>query len=183
MENIPVYRVQLVREPWEVAVERKFIGCPEDAAKILRPLLESQDREHLVVLMLDSRSLVIGVHTVAIGSLTVVVTSQREIFKAAILANADRIILGHNHPSGNSFPSGEDFDITTGSLDAGELLGIEVEDHIIIGAHDRYVSFKEINLMSNLPCMSNRRRAAKKKRDEGALGKRRGARAKAERGR
>jgi len=74
--------------------------CSADAARMLATYLADVDREHFVVLMLDQKNHVIGIHTVSMGSLTASIVHPREVFKAAILANAATILCGHNHPSG-----------------------------------------------------------------------------------
>jgi DNA repair protein RadC len=105
------------------------------------------DREHFVVILLDQKHGVIGINTVSVGSLTASVVNPREVFKPAILANAAAIICGHNHPSGDPQPSREDRAITTKLFDAGKLLGIDVLDHVIIGAEGRYFSFGDAGLL------------------------------------
>ena len=106
------------------------------------------DREHFVVLLLNQKNRVIGVHTVSVGSLTASVVHPRETFKAAILANAAAIICGHNHPSGDCQPSKEDRAITARLVEGGKLLGIAVLDHVIIGDENKYFSFADEGLLS-----------------------------------
>ena len=81
------------------------------------------------------------------GSLNVSVVHPREVFKRAILQNANSIILMHNHPSGDPTPSKEDIDMTDRLIEAGELLGIRVLDHIVIGDENNYISLKQENLL------------------------------------
>lgn len=95
--------------------------------------LENADREHFVVLCLDSKSQVTAVQVVSIGSLSSTVVHPREVFKAAILTSSASVIVVHNHPSGNPEPSSEDTAITKQLAEAGKILGIELLDHIIIG--------------------------------------------------
>ena len=135
----PVFRVQLVRES---GIDRPQLDHPWDAAQILCRYLENEDREHFVTLMLDVKNRVIGIHTVSIGNLNSAIVSPREVFKAAILANAASIIVGHNHPSGDVTPSPEDIEITEVLKKAGKLLGIEVLDHIIVGEDGSFASLK-----------------------------------------
>ena len=85
-----------------------------------------------MLLMLNQKNRVIGIHTVSMGSLTASVVHPREVFKVAILANCASILLAHNHPSGDCQPSKEDRAITTRLVEAGRLLGISVLDHVII---------------------------------------------------
>jgi DNA repair protein RadC len=114
---------------------------------LLHTYLVDADREHFVVFFVDQKNRVIGVHTVSMGSLTASVVHPREVFKAAILANAAAIVCGHNHPSGDVQPSREDRATTKRLVEAGKLLGIEVLDHIIIGSEGVYFSFADENLL------------------------------------
>jgi DNA repair protein RadC len=133
----PVFRVQLIRE---VGLERPQVENPCDAAQILCRYLENEDREHFVTLMMDTQNRIIGIHTVSIGTLNCAVISAREVFKAAILANAASIILAHNHPSGDVTPSPEDIKVTENLKKAGKLLDIEVLDHVIVGEDGSFAS-------------------------------------------
>jgi DNA repair protein RadC len=119
---------------------------PATAAKILRSLLQSEPVEVFAVLLLSTKHQVIGYHEVSRGTLDSSVVHPREVFKAAILANASAVVLAHNHPSGNPTPSPEDHQITRRLSRAGELLGIHVLDHVIVG-DPGYVSFRERGLL------------------------------------
>lgn len=118
----------------------------KDVAALLHEYLKDVDREHFVVFFCDQKDRIVGIHTVSMGSLTASVVHPREVFKAAILANAAAIICGHNHPSGDVQPSREDRALTTRLYQAGKLLGIQVLDHIIIG-HNNYFSFADEGLL------------------------------------
>ncbi|MCW5941790.1 MAG: JAB domain-containing protein [Fimbriimonadaceae bacterium] len=142
---MPVFRVQLVREK---GVERVQIEGPDDVAQIISHYLEHEDREHFVTVMLDAKCRVIGIHTVHIGTLTCSLVSAREVFKAAILANAASVILAHNHPSGDLTPSPEDLQVTDILRNAGKILDIEVLDHVIVGENG---SFRSLNRSSAMP--------------------------------
>jgi DNA repair protein RadC len=108
--------------------------------------LQDTDREQFVVLFPDSRSAVIGINTVSIGTLTESLVHAREVFKGAILANAASIIVAHNHPSGEARPSEADITVTSKLKEAGRILGIPVEDHVIIG-EESFSSFRQEGLM------------------------------------
>jgi DNA repair protein RadC len=86
-----------------------------------------------------------GVNTVSIGDLGSATAHPREVFKPAILANAASILMLHNHPSGDPTPSADDIDVSRRINDAGQLLGIELLDHVVIGG-DSFVSMKEKGL-------------------------------------
>jgi len=93
---------------------------------------------NFVVMLLDQKNQVIGLHTVSIGSLTASIVAPREVFKVAISRIVPNILIAHNHPSGDCQPSREDRAITTRLVEAGRLLGISVLDHVIIGGEGRY---------------------------------------------
>ena len=107
-----------------------------DAAQVYEAFREEfgqLDREMFVALLLDGKNQVLGFNVVSIGSLTAALVHPREVFKPVILANAAAVILLHNHPSGSPEPSAEDRALTERLERAGELLGIKVLDHVIIG--------------------------------------------------
>jgi DNA repair protein RadC len=136
-------RVSLVKEAFDVKPHQ--ITCPTDAI----PLLEEaacSDRECFLCLHLDARNQVIAVETVSIGSLNASLVHPRECFTAAIINKAASVILAHNHPSGDPTPSREDIDLTRRMQQAGDILGIEILDHIIITPQKRILSLKEANL-------------------------------------
>jgi len=128
-----MYELKIVRE------RRQGYGTVRqvrDAAQVYEAFREefSQlDREMFVVLLLNGKNQVLGFNVVSIGSLTAALVHPREVFKPVILANAAAIILVHNHPSGDPEPSAEDRALTARLEQAGELLGIRVLDHIILG--------------------------------------------------
>ncbi|KPV42672.1 JAB domain-containing protein [Alicyclobacillus ferrooxydans] len=132
MENIDIVKVVMVKEG-ALQSERFQIGSSEDAVFVARRFLEGADREHFIVMMLDTKHYINAIHTVSIGSLDASIVHPREVFKAAILSNASGIICAHNHPSGRPDPSSEDRSITKRLVEAGRILGIDVVDHLIIG--------------------------------------------------
>ncbi len=132
MYQVPFVRVALVRER-TVASTLRVVRSPEDAAAVLREVIGDYDRETFAVLLLDTKNRLIAVHIASIGLLDSAPVHPREIFKAAILANARAVILGHNHPSGDPQPSAQDIRVTHLLAGAGRLLEIQVLDHIIIG--------------------------------------------------
>lgn len=132
---------RLVSEP---GPKRPIISGPGDVYELLRGRLAHLDRERFVVLLLNTKNAVIESHTVSIGTLSSAIVHPREIFKPAIQASAASVILAHNHPSGNTEPSREDREVTRRIVEAGETIGIEVLDHLIIG--DGFLSLKERGL-------------------------------------
>jgi DNA repair protein RadC len=111
-----------------------------------RSRFEAADREEFVALLLDGKNRLLGFNVVSVGSLTASLVHPREVYKPAILANAAALIVIHNHPSGDPTPSAEDVAITTRLRQAGELLGIGLLDHVVIG-DGRYVSFADEGLL------------------------------------
>ena len=150
MYRIPIYQVKLVRDGSQPS-ERKKVDCAATAARILQQYLEGADREHFVVLLLDTQNQVIGIHTVTIGTLDASLIHPREVYKTAILANAASVLLAHNHPSGDPTPSTEDLMVTRQLSEAGITIGIEVLDHVVVGDTGRYYSFREAGRMESLP--------------------------------
>ena len=105
--------------------------------------LQDQPSEVFAILCLSTKHRVIGYHEVSRGTLDTALVHPREVFKAAILANAAAIILTHNHPSGDPTPSADDLTLTQRLVEAGRLLGIDVLDHIVIG-DGMWVSIMEL---------------------------------------
>jgi DNA repair protein RadC len=122
------------------------LKTPADCARALMPLLQEEPSEVFGILCLSTKRRVLAYHEVSRGSLDATIVHPREVFKAAILANAAAIVLAHNHPSGDPTPSADDRFLTNRLIAAGELLGVEVLDHIIIG-QSRYCSLRESGLL------------------------------------
>jgi len=129
----------------ESSPERTQVMAPIHAAAPLMLRYGQSDQEHMVVLLLDTKNRIIGEEVVYKGSLSTCVIRVGELFKTAIKRNAAAIILSHNHPSGDPSPSPEDIIITRSTVQAGELLDIEVLDHIIV-TRDNFISMKERGL-------------------------------------
>ncbi len=129
---------------------RFLIKCPEDVKQYVNQVLLKEmrdyDREHFLVLYLDRKGGVIAKENVSVGGLHSSIVHPREVFKTAVKRSAASIILAHNHPSGDPAPSREDIDITRRLIDAGNIMGIEIIDHVIIG-ENTYCSFKEKGLI------------------------------------
>ncbi len=118
------------------------IRSPKDVAEFYGPELSLRTVEIFQVLILNTNNRVTKVIQISLGHLNAAAVHPREIFKAAIDNLASSIILMHNHPSGNPTPSNEDLRLTKRMVEGGEMLGIPVRDHIIIGGND-YVSFAD----------------------------------------
>ncbi|MGN5454909.1 MAG: DNA repair protein RadC [Candidatus Kurthia intestinigallinarum] len=126
--------------------DRWTIRTPDDAATLLMSDMTNLKQEHFVVLYLNVKNQVIHKQTIFMGSLNASIVHPREIFREAVKRSAASIICAHNHPSGNPTPSSEDIDVTKRIQHAGEVLGIELLDHVIIGDH-QFISLKEKGFM------------------------------------
>ncbi|WP_054943353.1 RadC family protein [Paenibacillus ihuae] len=123
------------------------IRKPEDAYHLLEPEHRYNTKEHFICLYLNTKNRVIHKETISIGSLNASIVHPREVFKVGIKRSCASIICSHSHPSGDPTPSNEDLIITHRLIEAGEIIGIDVLDHLII-AGQRYVSLKEQGLMA-----------------------------------
>jgi DNA repair protein RadC len=126
--------------------ERPSVGSPRDAANLVISDLRYLKKETLKSILLDTKSRVIAIKTVSIGDLSSSIVHPREVFKDAVVASAASIIVAHNHPSGDPTPSADDVSVTKRLMAAGEILGIEVLDHIVVGDAE-FVSLKERGLI------------------------------------
>ena len=140
-KKINIVSLQMIKEKVMWYSDRK-IKSPEDAYQILKKFAGDSDREQMIMIALNTKNEPTHLQTISIGSLNASVVHPREVFKTAVLSNAANIILGHNHPSGDTEPSYEDIQITRQLVHAGELLGITVLDHIIF-TNDYFKSLKE----------------------------------------
>jgi len=128
---VPEIRLALIKEP---GVKPVHLGGPEDLEKFVEPL-KHYSEEHFVSFHLDVKFNVIGYQIVSRGTLSASLVHPREVFKAALLANSYAIIVAHNHPAGTLAPSPEDIQTTKVLIEAGELLGVGVIDHVIVSSN------------------------------------------------
>jgi DNA repair protein RadC len=124
----------------------KVVRGPDDIVDLVGKELRKEQREFFLVVLLNARHEVMARETVSIGSLNASIVHPREVFKPAVIASAASVVLVHNHPSGDPEPSDEDLSITKRLIEAGELLGIGVLDHVII-AERGVVSFRSRQLV------------------------------------
>ncbi len=125
--------------------ERLQVRSPDDVANLLMLEMGLLEQEQLRTVLLDTRNKILRVTTIYTGSLHTTVVRVGEVFREAVRANCAGLVIVHNHPSGDPTPSPEDVRMTRRLVEAGELLHIEVVDHLIIG-RNRYVSMKERRL-------------------------------------
>lgn len=137
-----VYEIKRRVEGFSEKQKKTAVTRPEDIVRLVRSSLVGKEKECFLVVPLNRRNVVLGYEEiVSIGTLDSSLVDSRAVFRKAILKNAASVIIAHNHPSGNTEPSPEDIDITRRLVKAGETLGIEVLDHIIV-SDDGYVSLK-----------------------------------------
>jgi DNA repair protein RadC len=125
--------------------ERPSVRSPADAANLLMGEMSMLEQETLRVVLLDTRNRVLATPVIYQGNLNTSVIRVSELFREAIRRNAAALIVAHNHPSGDPTPSPEDVAVTRNIISAGQLLDIEVLDHIVIG-QQRFTSLKERGL-------------------------------------
>ena len=121
--------------------DQPTISSPADVHALMHPRLAHLDREHFVVLLLDTKNKVVASPTISVGTLSSSLLHPREVFKPAVKTSAASVVLVHNHPSGDVRPSAEDRTVTRRLIEAGEIFDIEVLDHVVIG--DGFHSMKE----------------------------------------
>lgn len=122
------------------------IKTSSDVYALVSPRLCNLKKECFIALYLDTKNQLLREDTVSIGSLSANIVHPREVFKSAILESAAAVILAHNHPSGDATPSGDDIELTKRLLNAGEIIGIKVLDHVVVG-DGQFISLKERGLM------------------------------------
>ncbi len=151
MTNISLFNLKVVKEreiDYETGLETR-ITQPDTILNIAIDGLQihQQAIESFYMFTLDTKNKVTGIFEVSRGTLNASIVHPRDVFQRAIMQNANSIILMHNHPSGDPAPSKEDVNITNRLVEAGNILGIRVLDHIVVGDEENYISFKERNLM------------------------------------
>lgn len=146
---LQVAEVTLVYRTKIKASERPQIRSSEDAYNVLRAnwsdLVEFQEEFNL--LFLNRANKVLGIYNVSKGSSAATIVESKIVFVAALKSNACSIILAHNHPSGNLQPSQQDIELTKKLKQCGELLDIQVLDHLILTPEDGYFSFADESMM------------------------------------
>lgn len=118
---------------------RTVVTSPEAAARVFAPLAEGADRERCLAALLDTRHRLLATALVSVGSVDHTFMAPREVFRDALLANASAVVLAHNHPSGDPEPSDDDVAVTHRLAAAGNLVGVELLDHLVL-AGERWVS-------------------------------------------
>lgn len=142
------YTVTTFKVRLEVAEGGHRAAGSEDVARIAKPIFAdlNADKEHFVLLVLNNKNRVNGYKVISTGSLTGAIVRPADVYRAALHLAAAAVVFVHNHPSGNPAPSPEDQEITRRLKECGEMLGIRVLDHVILGA-DCYYSFSDKGLL------------------------------------
>jgi DNA repair protein RadC len=130
---------------------RPILTCAREAARLIAPYLELSPVERFGVLSLDTKRRAIAWDVIAVGTLDATLVHPRDVFRCAILHNASAIIVAHNHPSGDPTASADDDAITTRLVRCGDVMGIAVMDHIIIGEQGAYSSARESGALLSPP--------------------------------
>jgi DNA repair protein RadC len=133
----------------ELRRESPTLDTPERIADLLREEARHYSIESFQIVLLNTRRRLIGIERISQGTLDTILVHPREVFKPAIAANASALVLVHNHPSGDPTPSEADIKVTRDLIRAGQLLKIDVVDHVILGHKTRedgrdYASLREL---------------------------------------
>ena len=131
-KRINIVSIKMVKESSFLYQTRQILS-PKDAYEMIKEQLEGLDREQFIIACLNTKNEPTNITVVSVGSLNKAIVHPREVFKTAILSNAASIMAFHNHPSGETTPSQQDIQLTNRLYEAGELLGIKLLDHLIIG--------------------------------------------------
>lgn len=137
----PVFTRMVVREEAPAYLETARYSSASQVYELFKDLRQ-ESKEHFMALHLDGKNRILCYEVVSVGSLNQSVVHPREVFKSALVSSAAALILIHNHPSGDPSPSQEDLKITQRLKDCGELLGIKILDHLVVG-DGSYYSFAD----------------------------------------
>ena len=140
-KRINIVSIKMIKES-SFLYQTRTISSPKDAYEMIKEQLEGLDREQFIIACLNTKNEPTNISVVSVGSLNKAIVHPREVFKTAILSNAASIMAFHNHPSGETTPSQQDIQLTKRLYEAGELLGIKLLDHLIIG-DGTFTSLKE----------------------------------------
>jgi DNA repair protein RadC len=126
---------------------RPAINTPEDVVDLCASRFRGLDREHFWCLSLNTKNRLMRLTEVSVGSLNASIVHPRELFKDAVKVSAASVVVVHNHPSGDPTPSGADIQLTRRLVKAGDVLGIEVLDHVVIGDGGEHASLRDLGHM------------------------------------
>ena len=140
-KRINIVSIKMVKESSFQYLARQILS-PNDAYEMIKEQLEGLDRGQFIIACLNTKNEPTNITVVSVGTLNKAIVHPREVFKTAILSNASSIMAFHNHPSGDTTPSQHDIELTQRLYEAGNLLGIKLVDHLIIG-DGTFTSLKE----------------------------------------
>ncbi len=143
LETVARYRIALVKEE-DAPYGDVSLTNPGDVAEFLNRVLADRPQEHMIAIYLDSRNRLIGWTIAHIGTINRAAVETRTIFQIALTLNAAGLILNHNHPSGDPSPSAEDLGFTRRMAQAGDLIGIRLLDHLILGHDGAWTSLRQL---------------------------------------
>jgi len=132
-------------EGYPESADRPVVKTPDDVTGLVQGKLKGKKKEYFLALLLDTRNKLIRMAEISVGSLDGSIVHPREVFKEAVSASAASVIFVHNHPSGDTEASEDDIKLTKRLAEAGEIMGIDVLDHVIIGGN-KYLSLKREGL-------------------------------------
>jgi DNA repair protein RadC len=135
------------RASYTTSSARPIVSTPEDVVSLCGPQMRGMDREHFWALALSTKNRLLRIFEVSVGSLNASIVHPRELFKEAVRVSAASLIVVHNHPSGDPTPSGADVQLTRRLAKAGDVLGIELLDHVVIGDGGDHESLRDLGLM------------------------------------
>lgn len=149
-KSLPIRTVRLITE--KRIMSEEILDNPDKVTAFLRDHMSDFSREVVMALFMDSAFHPIAMHMIGAGGITGSIASAQQLFQAALLNNASNLILYHNHPSGNLCPSKDDKELTKRIIACGNLLEINVADHIIIGGgrHRSMKTFGDVEFTNNL---------------------------------
>lgn len=127
--------------------KRPVVSTPEDVVGLCGMRLRGQDREHFWMLALNTKNQLLRAVEVSVGSLNASIVHPRELYREAVRLAAASVVVVHNHPSGDPTPSGADIQLTRRLSRAGDVIGIELLDHVVIGDGGAHASMREMGLM------------------------------------
>ena len=129
------------------AADRPVVSTARDVADLCGAQMRGLDREHFWALALDTKNRLLRIVEISVGSLNASIVHPRELFKEAVRLSAAAVVVVHNHPSGDPTPSGADLQLTRRLVRAGDVLGIEVLDHVVIGDGGAHVSLRDMGAL------------------------------------
>lgn len=144
-KRVDLISLKVCREK-SMKYSNRQVTSPQQAYQLVKDFIGDTDREYVVVMNLNTKNEPCSVEICSIGSINQAVVHPREIFKSAIVTNADKIILFHTHPSDSLKPSESDIDTTRSLIEASDIIQIPILDHIIVGSND-FFSFRNGGLM------------------------------------